>query len=220
MKRHHIPLAALAALSLTATLFLSGCGTSSGYKQADRTGQGISEFRAEILNVSKAVDATMSSLDQIAATANSNPRQAYEGFSRSLADLDSAATKAKKRGDDMRAQGQAYFKQWETQLGEMSNPEIRALAQQQQTKLRQSFDSIRKYTEPLKAQFDPWLSDLKDLQKFLGTDLSISGIDAAKNLFTKTRTEGLEVQKSLDGLIGELNTVSATLTPANVKPGK
>ena len=46
--------------------------------------------------------------------------------------------------------------------------------------------------EPLKAQFDPWLSDLKDLQKYLSNDLTISGVDAAKSLFAKTQAEGLE----------------------------
>jgi Protein of unknown function (DUF2959) len=206
----------LIAVGASAALF-SGCGTTSGYKQADKTGAGIAEFRAEIVNGKKAIDATMKSLGDIAATANTNPRKAFEQYSKDVAQLESTAEKVRKRGEAMKAEGQAYFKQWEQQLATMTNPDIRSLAEKQKAKLQATFDSIRKYTEPLRAQFGPWMSDLKDLQKYLSNDLTISGVDAAKSLFTKTTTEGLEVQKSMDALVAELNTVSATLTPAKAE---
>ena len=131
--------------------------------------------------------------------------------------LESVAEKAKKRGADMRAQGQAYFAAWEKQMAEVKNPEIRNLAMQQKAKLQTAFDNIKQYSEPLKAQFEPWLSDLKDLRTYLNNDLTTSGVDAAKSLFAKTQAEGMDVQKSMNALVAELNTIAATLTPANVK---
>jgi hypothetical protein len=159
-------------------------------------------------------------LDQIAASANTDPRKAFEQFSKAVDNLESIANKAKKRGEDMREQGQAYFKQWEEQMAEVKNPEIRKLAEERKAKLQESFASIRNYTEPLKAQFDPWMSDLKDLQKYLSNDLTIAGVDAAKGQFAKTRADGVEVQKSMDGLVAELNTIAAALTPAKVEAKK
>jgi hypothetical protein len=120
----------------------------------------------------------------------------------------------------MKEQGQAYFKQWEQQMASVQNPEIRSLAEQRKAKLQETFDKIKVLTEPLKAQFDPWMSDLKDLQKYLSNDLTIAGVEAAKPQFTKTQTEGLEVQKSMDAVITELNTVAATITPAKVETKK
>jgi len=199
---------------------LSGCGTTANYKQADKTGAGIAEFRDEIVNSKKAVDATVKALDQIAVTANTNPRGAFEQYSKAVNNLESEAAKARKRAQDMREQGQAYFKNWEQQLAEVKNPDIRALATQQKAKLEDAFSMIKAASEPLKAQFDPWMSDLKDLRTYLSNDLTVSGVDAAKSLFTKTQAEGLEVQKSMDTLIAELNTVSAALTPAKVEPKK
>ncbi len=210
----HSKTVVLVALTAGAAWLLTGCGTTKGYKQADKTGAGIAEFRDEVTNGKKAIDATMTSLGNIATTANTDPRKAFEQFSKDVANLESTAAKIRKRADAMKAQGQAYFKQWEQQLAEVNNPEIRALAEQRKAKLQETFDSIKKYNEPLKAQFDPWMSDLKDLQKYLSQDLTIAGVDAAKPLFTKTTNEGLEVQKSMDALVAELNTVSATITPA------
>ena len=102
-------------------------------------------------------------------------------------------------------------------MAEVKNPEIRKLAEERKAKLQESFASIRNYTEPLKAQFDPWMSDLKDLQKYLSNDLTIAGVDAAKGQFAKTRADGTEVQKSMDGLVAEINTIAAALTPAKVR---
>jgi len=203
--------------TLAAAALLAGCGTTSGYKQADKTGEGIAEFRAEILNGQKAIDATMTSLSDVAASATTNPRKAFETFSKNVENLESTANKVKKRGQDMKDQGQEYFKQWEKQMTEVNNPEIRSLAEQRKAKLQSTFEEIRKYSEPLKAQFEPWMSDLKDLQKYLSNDLTIAGVDAAKSLFVKTQNQGLDVQKSMESLVAELNTVAATLTPAKAK---
>jgi DNA repair exonuclease SbcCD ATPase subunit len=199
---------------------MTGCGTTSGYKQADKTGAGIAEFRDEIVKGKTAIDNTMTALDQVAATANTDPRKAFEEYSKAVENLESCANKVRRRGQEMKEQGHAYFKQWEEQMGQVKNPEIRNLAEQRKAKLQEAFDSIRKYTEPLKAQFNSWLSDLEDLQKYLSNDLTIAGVDAAKGQFAKTRADGVEVQKSMDGLVAELNTIAAALTPAKVEPMK
>jgi len=217
MKNKYIQIVSLAATTVAASILITGCGTTSGYKQADKTGAGAAEFRAEILNGQKAIDDTMKALGQIAATANTNPRKAFEQYSDSLANLESVSQKVRKRGAEMKARGQAYFADWEKQMAEVKNPEIRNLAIQQKAKLQATFDSIKQYTEPLKAQFDPWLSNLKDLRTYLSNDLTTSGVDAAKGLFTKTQSEGMEVQKTTNALVAELNTLAATLTPANSK---
>jgi len=198
-------------------LLLSGCGTTANYKQADKTGAGIAEFRDEILKGKAAIDATMKSLGDVAANAATDPRPAFEQFSKDVANLESTAEKIRKRAQSMREQGQSYFKQWEAELAQVNNPEIRALAESRKAKLQETFENVRKFSEPLKAQFDPWMSNLKDLQKYLANDLTIAGVEAAKDLFTKTTEGGLEVQKSMDGLVAELNTISATLTPAKVE---
>jgi chromosome segregation ATPase len=207
----------LVSLTAGAAWLLAGCGTTSGYKQADKTGEGIATFREEVLNGKKAIDATVASLDQVAASAATDPRKPFEQFSKDVANLESTAAKIRKRGQDMREQGDAYFAQWQKQLAEVKNPDIQKLASERQAKLKEAFDNIKKVAEPLKSQFDPWMSDLKDLQKYLSNDLTVNGVDAAKGLFAKATTQGKDVQKSMDALIAELNTISATISVARAQ---
>ncbi len=207
----------LVVIAAGAGCLLVGCGTTSGYKQADKTGEGIADFRTEILNGKKAIDQTMLALDQVATSAATDPRKAFEQYSKSIGNLQSAADKIRKRSADMQEQGKAYFAQWEQQLAQVKNPEIQQLAKERKAKLNEAFDNIRSVAEPLKTKFDPWMSDLKDLQTYLSNDLTVNGVDAAKSLFKKTKTDGTQVQQSMDALVAELNTISATITAAKVK---
>ncbi len=197
-----------------AVVLVSGCGTTSGYEKADKTGSSMAEFRQDMINGKKAIDATMDSLGQIAITANTDPRPAFEQYANNVKALEAAADKAGKRSQSIQQMGMEYFKQWEAQLAEVQNASIRQVAEQRKAQLQETFGRIKTTAEPLKAQFGPWLSDLKDLRTVLANDLTITGVESVKPLFVKTRAEGAEVQKSMDALIDELNTVAATLTPA------
>jgi len=190
---------------------------AAGYKLADKVGAGIADFRDEIVDVKASVDATMAALGKIVAEASSDPRKAFKEFDKSVPRIDSAASSARKRAEDMKERGADYFKKWEKDLAEVNDPDIRKLAEERKAKLQAAFGNIRTTLEPAKEQFNSWLSNLKDLQKYLSQDLTITGIDAAKDLINKSRQDGAAVQQTLDKVIGELNTVVATITPAKVK---
>ena len=208
----------LAVLTVTAAqLFTATDVTAAGYKQADKTGASIAEFRDEILKVKKEADATMVALDKIVTTAATDPRKAFKEFDKAVPRIDAAANKAKKRAEDMKEKGQEYFAQWEKDLEAVNNPEIRKLAEERKAKLQAAFSSIKTFMEPARDQFNTWLADLKDLHKYLSNDLTLGGVDAAKELIAKTKTEGQAVQQSLDKVIAELNTIVATVTPAKAK---
>jgi len=204
-----------AAAALAAAL--SGCGTTSGYQQADKTGAGIAELRDEVINVKKAVDAALKSLDQIAVSATTDPRKAYEQFSKAVANVEKAEQRAKDRAETMRSQGDEYFKNWEKQLSEVHSPEVRRLAEERKVKLRATFDGIKTAAQDTKDSFPIFLADLKDLRTFLSNDLTVAGVDSARNVIAKSKKDGGKTQGSLDGLIAELNSVAAALTPAMVK---
>ena len=201
--------------SLAVVALLSGCATS-GYKQADKTGAGIAEFRNEVVNLKQAVDGAMVNLTKITEVAASDPRKAYQAFAKSVDNVEKSRAKAGKRAASMKAAGEAYFEQWEAQLANIDNPEIRNLAAERKAKLSEIFGKLRPQLEQARDDFDPFLSDLKDLRMFLSQDLTIAGVDAAKGILKKTRDHGATLQKSLDGLIDEMNSVAAQLTPAKV----
>ena len=99
----------LAALGVAGLLLAGSSAGAAGYKLADKVGVDIAEFRDEIVDVKKAVDTTMAALDKIVTQATVDPRKAFKAFDSSVPKIDSAAAKAKKRADDMKARGKQYF---------------------------------------------------------------------------------------------------------------
>ena len=169
----------LAVLAFAAAQFSTATpALAAGYKLADKTGESIAEFRDEIVNVKKEVDATMAALGKIVSEAAVNPRNAFKDFDKAVPRVDSAAKKAKKRAEDMKGEGEDYFKKWEKELASVNNPEIRKLAEERKAKLQEVFGNIRGIMEPVRDQFNPWLADLKDLRNYLSNDLTINGIAA------------------------------------------
>jgi len=206
-----------AVLGVCCALFAVGCGSTRGYQQADKTGEAINTVRNDIVNVKAAVDASMKALDALAAAATTDPRKAYETYAKSVDKVEKAAKTAKDDADDMNAHGAEYFKNWEAQLAAVQNPEIRRLAQERRGKLQEAFGTIKTAAEGTKTSFPPFLSNLKDLRTALSSDLTVQGIAAAKGIFAKTKSNGVEVQKHLDELVAEMNTVVAAVTPAKAK---
>lgn len=212
-----IQILTLTALGVAGLLLAGSSAGAAGYKLADKAGASIAEFRDEIVDVKKEVDATLASLDKIVAQATVDPRKAFKEFDKNVPRIDSAATKAKKRATEMKGRGKEYFDKWEKELASVNDPDIRKLAEERKVKLQAVFANIKNSMEPVRDEFNAWLASLKDLQKYLANDLTVGGIDAAKDLIAKSKSEGRAVQQNLDKVIAEMNTVVATITPAKVK---
>src|SRR5215475_12811890 len=140
---NHIRTLTFAAFSVAGLLLTNSAASAAGYKLADRVGVSIAEFRDEIVDVKKAVDVTMAALIKIVAEATVDPRKAFREFNNSVPRIDSAAAKAKKRAEEMKARGKQYFDTWEKDLAGVRDPDIRRLAEERRNKLQTIFGNIR-----------------------------------------------------------------------------
>jgi hypothetical protein len=112
----------LTLITGTALPFTGFHASAAGYKLADKVGASIAEFRDEIVDVKKAVDATMASLDKIVAQAAVDPRKAFKEFDKNVPRIDSGAARAKKRATEMKekGKGKAYFDTWDKVIAELN----------------------------------------------------------------------------------------------------
>ena len=120
----------------------------------------------------------------------------------------------------MRAEGGIFFEQWQQEIAALQNTELQQIALERKETLQQTFRNISRYTVEAKDQFRPWMTNVKDLERFLGSDLSVSGIYAAKKLVDETRANADKVTQSLQTLIDELNSLDAAMTPPREKPNR
>jgi hypothetical protein len=206
-------------ISIAVIVLVFGCATS-GKKPADKVGNSFVSFRDEVINLKKTVNHSMAFLDQTVQDADKDPRKSFKEFSKSVDQVGKAREKVGKRAADVRAAGDAYFKEWEKQLATMNNPEIRQMAEERKEKLNEIFGNFGPLVEQTNNDFDNFYSDVKDLRSFLSQDLTIAGVDAAKDIIKNTRESGDKVDQSLDDLIAEMNSIEAAMTPSKAAPQK
>ena len=205
---------AMTAFTAGVVWLIAGCSSTAGYKKADKAGLDVVQFREKVVLAQTAADDTLKALDQVASTAGTDPRPAFEKYASEVKYLESTDTVVKRSAHATSAQAESYFNHWEQQLAGMNNPEIRALSEQRKLKLQQQFDGLMKTMDSFQTQFDPWLSDLKDLQKYLGTDLTASSVGAARAMFSKVTRTGADVQSTMKALVSELDSFASAITAA------
>ena len=91
---------------------LMGCSTTA-YEKADKTGAGFVDFRDDVVQNKKAINEAIQSLDRLKATADTDPRAAYQSFSKSVGRVASTCDAAGKRAKKVKKDGDAYFVKWE-----------------------------------------------------------------------------------------------------------
>jgi hypothetical protein len=210
----------LLALALPLACALGCKSASSNYQQADKTGAKVRELRKDVVAIHTAVTDTTAALERVIQSANTDPRKPYREFSKTVSHLEDADARAKRRAEDMRAEGGIFFEQWQQEIAALQNTELQQIALERKETLQQTFRNISRYTVEARDQFRPWMTNVKDLERFLGSDLSVSGIYAAKKLVDETRANADKVTQSLQTLIDELNSLDAAMTPPREKPNR
>ena len=71
--------------------------------------------------------------------------------------------------------------------------------------------------EGVKNSFKPFTSDIKDIQTYLGTDLTAGGLNTIKDIVSKTKVDAVPLRDSIKQLQASFSGLSTALSP--VMPG-
>lgn len=195
-------------------LATNGCSSGGGYKRADATTSSIDAMRAEIVSGKDQIDATIKALNDVVASANANPRPAYETFTKEYAKTEDQAEKVSKRAAEIKKQGGAYFKAWETEFEKIASPELRKNFERRKAELQDEYAKIQAFSEGLRKDFDTFMSNLNDINIILGIDLTRKGIASISDYVKEATTTAVAINKRLDLYIKVLDQVAADMRPS------
>ena len=208
------PVIWLAAVLCASTLVMSGCSSSRGYKRAEATSNSIDAMRAEILSGKDQIQATVDAMNDVVASASSDPRPAYETFTKEYGKTQKQAGKASKRAATIRKKGAAYFKAWETEFEKVASPELRKSFEQRKADLQDEYAKIQAFSKGLKKDFETFMSNLNDVNIVLGVDLTSKGIASTSDYVKEATTTAVSINKRLDQYIKVLDRVAAEMRPS------
>ena len=202
----------LALLAATAGLF-AGCA-SENYNQAAGTSAALTESANLVAKDSEQIDRSLAALNDLMTNAQPDLRVQFKTFDAAVNDLGNAANDVSSKAEDMQSQGAAYFNEWDKELAGIRNEDIRSRSETRKNEATAKFSRMGRQYDSTKAAFKPFMSDMRDVQKFLATDLTVDGLAAIKVPANKAAEDAMPLKQSLVDLSTQFAEMGVSLAPS------
>jgi chromosome segregation ATPase len=191
---------------------LLGCSSDKGRERSSKAVGSLTATREELANSRKQTDEVLASLTAL-QDAQGDLTPAFNKYKEEVKQTEAQAKRTRERAADMRTRAEEYQRKWQDEMATVENPDLKAAAQQRSQKVRERYAAISEKTQTTRAAYEPFITDLKDVQKYLSNDLTPAAIAAAKPVFEKAKASGAELNAKMDALSGEMASVAHELSP-------
>jgi hypothetical protein len=193
-------------------LLAGGCATPN-YKDAELT-SGALRATAEDANASLAsIDGTMGVLRELMRTQGGDLRPKYNQFSDSVDRLAASLAALERRTTSIQAAAGGYLEKWDKELDQVQNPQLRKQSMDRKHSIEQGVASVASLQGLTHEQAGPVLSDLQDVRRVLGTDLTRGGLASVELTVVRIETNVAALRDTSSRLSTELAALSADLSP-------
>lgn len=208
MKTRFHQLALPAAL---AAILAAGC-SSIGYNKQNLTAENVQSTGNLITDLQGKLDATLTSLNGLVNQPQADLRPQYKTFAANVAALQSAAKKLTAARSNIAAKEKEYFAQWDQEIAQIQNPDIRAISQSRRDAVAKNLASLKVSYAQTDMAFKPFLADLQDVQKYLSVDLTADGLAAIKEPVARANQDAVPLKDSLTQLAGDFKKFGDSLS--------
>jgi hypothetical protein len=196
---------------IASTAFLAACA-SSGYKMADKMAVSLQETAQGIDETLVPFDAALIALNDLVDSPGTDMAPQFQSYSSAVNQLDAKAQVASGQADAMQLEGLAYFQKWNEERADIHNVPLRMRSFDRKIAVGTQFEDVRSNYSKSKADFDTFISDLKDIRTALGTDLTPGGLDSIRNPVNKANSTGRPLRESLVRLSEQFRNFGADLS--------
>jgi ABC-type transporter Mla subunit MlaD len=199
---------------LVGTLALGMLMAAAGSAGQQTLANSVNEAIAEVNATNAQLAETMKSLNALMATSSGNDlRPAYHAYVQNVEKTRQAADTTKHRYEQMNADSNNYFSTWKDDNGKIANKDIRAKANQRLEEVKKDYKSSVASLKAAAEKFNPFLSDLADVQKALSNDLTGKGIASVSDTVRKANFDHDQVQTEINAAATHLNAIRTALLP-------
>jgi chromosome segregation ATPase len=206
-------------LTLTlAALLLPGCqsayyGTMEafGVHKRDILVDRVEEARDD---QSEAKEQFQSALDQFMAVVDvegGDLETKYNKLKRELDRSESSANRVRERIDSVESVGEALFAEWEAELEQYTNPELRDSSEQQLRETRRQFDQLVGAMNKAESKMDPVLAAFRDHVLFLKHNLNARAIASLEGEVATLESDVTRLVAEMQASIDEADAFISTM---------
>lgn len=203
-------LAIVAGLALTATL--TGC-VSKSYDKGAATSAALSSTASAASQTSTSVNSVLAALNNLTFKSQGDLRDQYDAFVSATRNLDASMGNLNSKVAALQATAAAYIIDWTNQLALIQNEELRRRSVERKDEVAARLNEVATSYQGVKDSLKNFTSDVKDIQTYLGTDLTAGGLNSVKDNVSKTKLDALPLRESIKKLQASFSTLSQALSP-------
>ena len=168
-------------------------------------------FKADIGKATAQIDLVVASLETLAASTG-DLEKPHEKFEEAVEALDTETRDVRKRADDMREKGAAYFEAWEKSIAGMSTPEAKEIAEKRKTELAAKYTEVLTAMQETRAAYDVFAAGLDSIEKKLDEDLTPASLQALAPHIEKVKESAKTVKDRATSTSQKLDDIGALYT--------
>ena len=112
----------------------------------------------------------------------------------------------------------AYIAKWQKEMETVQDPSIKASLQQRRDAMSANFQKVRNSAQGVREAYQPFLAQLKEIQKALSVDLSPAALPGLKPSMEKANAQGQTLKQKIAEVKSELGDIAAGMSPSGPMP--
>ena len=206
------------SFALAASLaVLAGC-VSHSYDKGATTSTALQSSANAVAETSARVNDVLAALNNLTFKSQGDLRDQYDAFVSASKNLDKANVNLDAKVVQMRAAAAAFKDNWSSQMTNIQSADLRQRSNERMNEVTTKLKDVDASYEGVKSSFKPFTSDVKDIQTYLGTDLTAGGLNTIKVIVAKTKVDAVPLRDSIKKLQASFSDLSAALSPMMPAP--
>jgi Protein of unknown function (DUF2959) len=205
-------------LALAATLAVAAGCASSSYDKGTATSDALESSANAVAESSSKVNDVLAALNNLTFKSAGDLRVQYDAFVTATKNLGKANENLDAKVIQLRVASSAFAENWSNQMTTIQNPDMRARSAGRMDEVTAQLKSVDASYEGVKNSFKPFTSDLKDIQTYLGTDLTAGGLATIKDVVAKTKVDAVPLRDSIKQLQASFRNLGTALSPVLPAP--
>jgi hypothetical protein len=200
---------------LGAITCLTGCATT-GMDRATKTTNSMQTVEGDYKQASVQIDATRATLEDLIKPDQADMKKAYDAYTANVVKMEKSGKQLETHTEKMRVKGNDYFAEWESSY---TNPEIRELSERRRIEIREGYGKISEASIGVKGTLKSYLTDIREIQKYLSNDLTPQGIESIRPVAQRALTDGDNLKETVKPVLAAIDRVKVDMVQGGVNKG-
>ena len=200
----------LAVMLLVMPFGLSACDKSymatmekMGYAKRDILSSRVKSARDAQEDAKKEIQTTLEQFGQVVSYDGGDLESTYKKLNGELENSEDGAKTVRKKIADVESVADALFSEWETELGQYSNADLRRKSQAKLTQTKSRYKEMLSAMKRAEQRIEPVLKPLRDQVLYLKHNLNARALAAIKGELVKVDAQVDQLVKDMNRSIAE-----------------